>query len=301
MLQASILTARSLKLTTPVFVAAFLLILFSGLAVQALTPSFAEAATKDAAASSSTAASTKQTAAATKDALPASAKKTEAADATKDAEKAAAPVSQSDKLPPTTNTPATEKASDSGYLSGVDSEKDIVRASLPRTIFNLVLSLAIITGLIYLVVWLLKKFGYGGRFAGGPSGSLIRTISSSAISPQHSVQIISVGGKVLVVGLYEKGMTLLGEVTDAESLEQIQEELDQKEESFADMLAGVRGDTKITTPKEWVEDKINALRLITARTAGGRTSTKGRSPGMSASQSKVVSLDSEKKVDRKKP
>lgn len=209
--------------------------------------------------------------------------------------------------PVETKKPAKAPPTTSDYLKDeLDGKSDAAPAAAGflGTLGRLIVALVVVTGLIYLAVWLLKRFGVGGMIPQGRKGNLIRSISSTTIGTQHSIHLIDVGGKVLLVGLFEKGMTLLAEIDDADTLARIEEEIGQSEESFAELLANgqVKGVGRLPSgaaagsPKEWLQDKIDALRQMTARTAGGYSGSKSRPSRKSAAPSKVVSSQSEDRI-----
>lgn len=194
-------------------------------------------------------------------------------------------------------------AEDGGFLSGVDEEPESNVVGLGSTILRLIVALAVTIALIYGVVWVLKFLGIGGvRTPRTPQGSIIHAVSSTNLTPHHTVHLVKVADKLLIVGVFDKGMTLLAEINDEETLSHLDEEIGQSEESFADLLDASEIETEMSEtrvsgmvgqvgPGNWLQEKIETLRHYTARTAGRTTNNRGRLSRKDASskRSKVVS------------
>jgi flagellar biogenesis protein FliO len=86
------------------------------------------------------------------------------------------------------------------------------------------LSLAAVIALMIGVVFVMKKFTYGAQ---GASSAVIdmKVIGTMMLQPKRSVSLLKVMNKVLIVGITEDGMRTLGEISDAESLQHIEEKL----------------------------------------------------------------------------
>ena len=209
----------------------------------------------------------------------------------------------------TQDSSATE---DGGFLSGVDEEPESNVVGLGSTILRLIIALAVTIALIYGVVWVLKFLGIGGGMSKRtPRGSLIRSVSSTNLTAHHTVHLVKVADKLLIVGVFDKGMTLLAEINDEETLSQLDEEIGQSEESFADILDAsdpgmgmsetrVSGMAGQVGPRNWLQEKLETLRRYTARTAGRGTNNKDRLSRKDASskQSKVVSPPGDDEVGK---
>jgi flagellar biosynthetic protein FliO len=83
---------------------------------------------------------------------------------------------------------------------------------LVKTLFSLLLVLGLMVG----VVWLIKKFLYGTKTY-RQHGIAIDILGSRMIQPKHSVVVIRVEGRTLVIGVSDAGMTTLTEL-DANTL-----------------------------------------------------------------------------------
>ncbi len=84
------------------------------------------------------------------------------------------------------------------------------------------LSLGAVIGLMVGLVFLLKKYVYAGR-VGSSSSVEIGVLGHRVLQPKRSVYVLKVLNKVIVVGSSEQGLQTLAEVTDAESLAEVDE------------------------------------------------------------------------------
>ena len=80
---------------------------------------------------------------------------------------------------------------------------------LLKTLFSLVAVL----GLMFGVVWFLKKYVYRGR-SGSSSQIEIEVLGHRSLQPKRSVVVLKVMHKVIVVGMSEHGMQTLTEIAD---------------------------------------------------------------------------------------
>ncbi len=91
-------------------------------------------------------------------------------------------------------------------------------------ILKTLLSLAAVIALMVAVVLVMRKFMYGQQAA---TSAIIdmKVIGTMMLQPKRSVSLVKVMNKVLIIGITEDGMRTLGEIADAESLQQIEEKL----------------------------------------------------------------------------
>ncbi len=87
------------------------------------------------------------------------------------------------------------------------------------------LSLAAVIGLMIAVVYVMKKFLFGGHVS---SSSVVEmsVIGTMTLHPKRSIAVIKVMNKVLIVGVSEEGMQTLGELTDPAMLSLIDAKLE---------------------------------------------------------------------------
>lgn len=82
---------------------------------------------------------------------------------------------------------------------------DLIRESLGITI---------VFALLWAVLWLLKKKGAVrvGMLVNRPGGGkCIEVIDKLRLTPQHSVHVVRVADREIVLGLHASGFTILGE------------------------------------------------------------------------------------------
>jgi flagellar biogenesis protein FliO len=157
-------------------------------------------------------------AAADEKALPA---KTPAAreQAGKPAEPAAAEVSE-EKKTPAEIIPKTSFADEKGRIIGWKRKADTAeRGKNPaqaRSLFGLITSLVLWVGLISIIIiggfCLIRKFFPGTRRLFG--SRLVRILGRSHLSPKHSVYLLKVGERVLVLGVSGDRINPLAEIND---------------------------------------------------------------------------------------
>ncbi len=82
---------------------------------------------------------------------------------------------------------------------------------------RMVLVLGVVVGLIYLVFYLLRRAG-NGRYA---QSDLIRVVGSQPLPGNRAIYLIQVGPQVFMVGAGSESVTLLGEITDRETVDAV--------------------------------------------------------------------------------
>lgn len=85
----------------------------------------------------------------------------------------------------------------------------------PSSVFLLirvVLVLAIVCALVYGVLWMLKK----GTRLSAAKDPYLKAVSSLPLTPSASVHVVTVGSQAFVLGVTDRGVSLIGEVSDTE-------------------------------------------------------------------------------------
>jgi flagellar protein FliO/FliZ len=77
------------------------------------------------------------------------------------------------------------------------------------TLLQLAGALLLIIGIIYLSVWLMKKYS-GGKIAGG--GGLISIVERRHLAPKQALYLIKVGEKHLLIGASDSGLQKLSDI-----------------------------------------------------------------------------------------
>ncbi len=78
-----------------------------------------------------------------------------------------------------------------------------------------VASVLLVFALLGCALWFLRRKAGAWQPAGGRSKSL-QSLERLALSPQHSLHIVQVDGRRLVLATHPQGCTLLTELTDGE-------------------------------------------------------------------------------------
>ena len=82
---------------------------------------------------------------------------------------------------------------------------------------RMLLILAAVVGVIYLLFFLLKR-GFRRQL---PQNDLIRVLGSRSLSGNRALHLVAMGRSVYLVGAAENGISLIAEIKDQETLDQI--------------------------------------------------------------------------------
>ncbi len=88
---------------------------------------------------------------------------------------------------------------------------------------RMLLILAAVVGVIYLLFHLLKR-GFRRQL---PQNDLIRVLGSRSLSGNRALHLVAMGRSVFLVGAAESGISLIAEIKDQETLDQIRLESSQ--------------------------------------------------------------------------
>jgi flagellar protein FliO/FliZ len=103
---------------------------------------------------------------------------------------------------------------------------------------RMVLVLGIVIAAIYLVFYLLKRAS-GGRFENSP---MIRLLGSHALPGNKALHLVEVGRQVFLIGVGDEGISLISEISDQESLDELRLKAStapsERKSNFADLLSG---------------------------------------------------------------
>jgi flagellar biosynthetic protein FliO len=91
----------------------------------------------------------------------------------------------------------------------------------------MVYTLGLVLGAMFVVFHLFKKFGLKNSVFGG-EGKPIKVLSTGFLAPRKSIALVEVAGDVLVIGISNDQISLLGNVQDPERIEQIKGSLRKK-------------------------------------------------------------------------
>jgi len=110
---------------------------------------------------------------------------------------------------------------------------------LVPALLKIVSALAVTIGAMIIVAYLFKKIVKKG--AGVGNDDLIKILSAKYLGPKSSIMLIDVLGNIMVIGISSGGISLLTEIVDPESFEQLKDIRGQEGEgaSFSDYLKGL--------------------------------------------------------------
>lgn len=106
-------------------------------------------------------------------------------------------------------------------------------------LMRMVLVLGCVVGIIYLVFYLLKKAG-NGKFA---QSEQITVVGTQNLPGNRAIYLVRVGAQVFMVGAGGDSVTMLGEITDKETVDTMilaaAAEFDAPRKNFGDLLSGI--------------------------------------------------------------
>lgn len=108
------------------------------------------------------------------------------------------------------------------------------------SLLKIISALAVTLGVMIMVAYLFKKLvKKGGGAINGKE--LIKILSAKYLGPKSSIMLIDVLGNIMLVGVSSSKISLLTEIVDSESLEQLKDiqGKEDKSGSFSDCLTGV--------------------------------------------------------------
>ena len=127
-------------------------------------------------------------------------------------------------------------------VGGMAAEEDTPKSpfsSTPWLIVQVVLYLALIVGLIYLTLYVLRKYVYRPPLQGAAQAHL-RVLTSVFVAPKKAIYLVKVVDRILVLGATDSGMTTLAEITDPEAIGRLEAALQadsgRSDKTFADYL-----------------------------------------------------------------
>ena len=141
-------------------------------------------------------------------------------------------LSSAEKNTISTDAPAgiTKGAEAAGYLSGeMGRIENPVMPSSPGilgTTINLLVSLLLVIGLIYLVMAALKYF-YVRASIPMKSEGVVKVLAREHIDSKKMMYVVEFGDRVVLIGSAGENLSLLSEVSDPEEAKRIKEKADE--------------------------------------------------------------------------
>jgi flagellar biogenesis protein FliO len=131
-----------------------------------------------------------------------------------------------------------DKAGDSGGFLSYDEAEPHARRSFGSLMLRLVISMAIILGLIYGGFLLIKLLARTAK-AAPKSEKLIRVVERAALDPKRAIYLVKVVDRLLVVGVGTNEVRTLAEISDETVVESVQDtEFSGHLQSLLGRLAG---------------------------------------------------------------
>lgn len=122
---------------------------------------------------------------------------------------------------PSLGLAAGDGSGSGGYLSGYDNtDPRPSQMSWWSTLAYLV-SLFAVFAFVVVLAYFASKF-LSGRFAQMSTSNGGRILEHLPLGPNRSVCVVELAGRILMLGVTEHSVTLLGEITDAAEIEQLQ-------------------------------------------------------------------------------
>jgi flagellar biosynthetic protein FliO len=120
---------------------------------------------------------------------------------------------------------------------------DLFSASL-----KMVYTLGLVLGAMFVIFHLFKKFGLKNSVFGG-EGKPIKVLSTGFLAPRKSIALVEVAGDVLVIGISNDQISLLGNVQDPERIEQIKGTLHKKGLEQKPTIASPKPNNEVAPPQ----------------------------------------------------
>ena len=108
------------------------------------------------------------------------------------------------------------------------------------SILKIISALAVTVGIMIVAAYLFKKIVKKGE-GGINGGELIKILSAKYLGSKSSIMLVDVLGNIMVIGVSISKISLLTEIVDSESLEQLKDIRGRKGKSasFSDHLKGL--------------------------------------------------------------
>lgn len=114
-----------------------------------------------------------------------------------------------------------------------------------NSVLKAIMGFAVVVILIYLTIFLLRFINKNRTISGSKiknSKNLIKVIESANIAPNKSIQLVSIAGKMIIIGVAEKEINFLTELApnnneDIEEFFNETEDIESKKINFKNLLA----------------------------------------------------------------
>lgn len=116
--------------------------------------------------------------------------------------------------------PLVLKSQKAGIMD-FDNDLSIGKPDMFTASIKMASTLGLVLGLMFVIFHLFKKFGLKNSVFGGGEGKPIKVLSTGFLAPRKSIALVEVAGDVLVLGISNDQISLLGTVQDPERIDQI--------------------------------------------------------------------------------
>jgi flagellar biogenesis protein FliO len=143
--------------------------------------------------------------------------------------------------------------------------------STANAVGSVVGSLAVVLGLFLAVVWLSRRFSPKG--AAPLPKEAVELLGRMTVTPQHTLQLVRVGGRLLLVALSPHGAATLTQISDPAEVERLSAlcQRQQPESASASFRDTIRQLERESTTRPLVDERRGA-----ATAAAARTTTRSR-------------------------
>jgi len=143
--------------------------------------------------------------------------------------------------------PPALKTKKAGLLD-FENDLSVGKPDLFSASLKMVYTLGLVLGLMFVIFHLFKKFGLKNSVFGG-EGKPIKVLSTGFLAPRKSIALVEVAGDVLVIGISNDQISLLGNVQDPERIEQIKGTLRKKGHERKPVAESSKPDHEVTPPQ----------------------------------------------------
>jgi flagellar biosynthetic protein FliO len=148
--------------------------------------------------------------------------------------------------------PLALKTKTAGILD-FENDLSVGKPDLFSASLKMVYTLVLVLGLMFVVFHLFKKFGLKNSVFGG-EGKPIKVLSTGFLAPRKSIALVEVAGDVLVIGISNDQISLLGNVQDPEKIEQIKNPLHKKDNERKPVARSPKSKKEVNQPQSGREE-----------------------------------------------
>ena len=110
-----------------------------------------------------------------------------------------------------------------GYLAGYDNPDPRPSSMSWWSTIAYIISLLFVFAIVIAMAYFVSRF-LSGKLGGGLSQNGGKVLEHLPLGPGRSCCIVELGGRYLMLGVSEGGISLLGEITEPEEIERLEEE-----------------------------------------------------------------------------